>query len=130
MPLRAVREEVDAFMTWARSRTAIPTVVALRRRFEAIRQTELQRLQPKLAALTPEAKARVDEVTRLIVEKLLLTPTEQLKGVADRETVEAYADALTRLFALGPDGGDDDDDDGGNSGAGPGRSKPNMTVKG
>lgn len=128
-----VRDEVEAFMTWARSRTAIPTVVALRRRFEAIRQTELQRLQPKLAALTPEAKARVDEVTRLIVEKLLLTPTEQLKGVSDRETVEAYADALTRLFALGPDGkDDDDDDDGGNSGAGPGpggRSKPNVTVK-
>lgn len=124
-----VRDEVEAFMTWARSRTVIPTVVALRRRFEAIRQTELQRLQPKLAALTPEAKARVDEVTRLIVEKLLLTPTEQLKGVADRETVEAYADALTRLFALGPDGQDDDDDDGGNSGAGPGgRSKPNVTA--
>jgi glutamyl-tRNA reductase len=127
-----VRDEVEAFMTWARSRTAIPTVVALRRRFEAIRQTELQRLQPKLAALTPEAKARVDEVTRLIIEKLLLTPTEQLKGVADRATVEAYADALTRLFALGPDGNgaDDDDEDGGNSGAGPdGRSKPNVTVK-
>lgn len=125
-----VRDEVEAFMIWARSRTAIPTVVALRRRFEAIRQTELQRLQPKLAALTPEAKARVDEVTRLIVEKLLLTPTEQLKGVADRETVEAYADALTRLFALGPDGQDDDgNDDEGNSGAGPGgRSKPNVTV--
>jgi glutamyl-tRNA reductase len=130
-----VRDEVEAFMTWARSRTAIPTVVALRRRFEAIRQTELQRLQPKLAALTPEAKARVDEVTRLIVEKLLLTPTEQLKGVADRETVEAYADALTRLFALGPDGHDDheDDDDGDpgtGGGPGPGRSKPNVTVKG
>ena len=128
---KIVRDEVEAFMTWARSRTAIPTVVALRRRFEAIRQAELQRLQPKLAALTPEAKARVDEVTRLIVEKLLLTPTEQLKGVADRETVEAYADALTRLFALAPDGQGNDDDDDGNSGAGPdGRSKPNVTVKG
>jgi glutamyl-tRNA reductase len=125
-----VRDEIEAFMTWARSRTAIPTVVALRRRFEAIRQTELQRLQPKLATLTPEAKARVDEVTRLIVEKLLLTPTEQLKGVSDRETVEAYADALTRLFALGPDGQDDDDENDGSSGAGPGgRSKPNVTVK-
>jgi len=99
-----VLEEVEAFTAWARSRTAIPTVVALRRRFEAIRQAELVRLQPKLAALSPDAKARVDEVTRLIVEKLLLTPTEQLKGLSDRETVEAYADALTRLFALGPDG--------------------------
>ena len=57
---------------------------------------------------------------------------DRLKGVADRETVEAYADALTRLFALAPDGQGDDDDDG-DSGTGPGpggRSKPNVTVKG
>jgi glutamyl-tRNA reductase len=98
-----VRAEVDTFLAWARSRTAIPTVVALRRRFEAVRQAELARLQPKLSALTPEGKQKVDEVTRLIIEKLLLTPTEQLKALADRETVAAYTDALNRLFALGPD---------------------------
>jgi glutamyl-tRNA reductase len=106
-----VREEVDAFLAWSRSRTAIPTVVALRRRFEAIRQAELTRLQPKLSALTPEAKQRVDEVTRLIIEKLLLTPTEQLKALSDRDTVAAYADALNRLFALGPDSGGGAPDD-------------------
>ncbi len=68
------------------SREIIPTVVALRQRFEAIRQSELQRLEPKLAGLPPEARARVDEITRLIVEKLLLTPTEQLKAVSDEAT--------------------------------------------
>ena len=82
------------------SRDIIPTVVALRQRFEAIRQAELQRLEPKLAGLPPEARARVDEITRLIVEKLLLTPTEQLKAVSDEATVVAYADALNRLFSL------------------------------
>ena len=82
------------------SRDIIPTVVALRQRFEAIRQSELLRLEPKLAGLPPEARARVDEITRLIVEKLLLTPTEQLKAVSDETTVVAYADALNRLFRL------------------------------
>jgi hypothetical protein len=42
----------------------------------------------------------VDEVTRLIVEKLLLTPTEQLKTVNDEALAIAYADALNRLFGL------------------------------
>jgi hypothetical protein len=42
----------------------------------------------------------VDEITHLMIEKLLLTPTEQLKSAADADTVAAYADALTRLFAL------------------------------
>ena len=42
----------------------------------------------------------MDEITHLIVEKLLLTPTEQLKSVTDAETVGAYNEALTRLFGL------------------------------
>jgi len=44
-------------------------VVALRQRFEAIRRSELQRLEGKLGGLSPDARARVDEVTRLIVDK-------------------------------------------------------------
>ena len=84
------------------SRGTIPTVVALRQRFESIRRTELQRLDAKLNGLSPDARARVDEVTRLIVEKLLLTPTEQLKGLSDPDTAGAYAEAVTRVFNLSP----------------------------
>jgi glutamyl-tRNA reductase len=95
-----VEDELDKFGGWYRSRGAIPTVVALRQRFEAIRVAELERLDHKLASLPPEARARVDEITHLIVEKLLLGPTEQLKALGDAETVGAYSEALTRLFGL------------------------------
>jgi glutamyl-tRNA reductase len=95
-----VDEEVVRFTAWMQSREIVPTVVALRQRFEGIRRAELQRLEPKLAGLPPEARSRVDEVTRLIVEKLLLTPTEQLKLVSDEAMLVAYADALNRLFHL------------------------------
>jgi len=95
-----VNEEVTKFMAWQRSRGAVPTVVALRQRFEAIRRSELQRLEGKLGGLPPEARARVDEVTRLIVEKLLLEPTEQLKALPDEETQAAYTEAVNRLFRL------------------------------
>jgi glutamyl-tRNA reductase len=87
-------------MAWQRSRSAVPTVVALRQRFESIRRSELQRLEGKLSALPPEARTRVDEVTRLIVEKLLLEPTEQLKALPDEETQAAYTEAVNRLFRL------------------------------
>ncbi|HZP48012.1 MAG TPA: glutamyl-tRNA reductase [Vicinamibacterales bacterium] len=97
-----VDEELAKFAAWFRSRGAIPTLVALRQRFEAIRRSELERLDFKLSALPPDARARVDEITHLIVEKLLLTPTEQLKS-GDAESVGAYAEALTRLFALSDD---------------------------
>jgi glutamyl-tRNA reductase len=98
-----VDEEVARFATWMQSREIIPTVVALRQRFEAIRQAELARLAPKLNGLPPEARARLDEITHLIVEKLLLTPTEQLKSVSDETMVVAYSDALNRLFSLAAD---------------------------
>jgi len=95
-----VEEEVAKFTAWMQSRDIIPTVVALRQRFEAIRQSELHRLEHKMSGLPPEARARLDEITHLIVEKLLLTPTEQLKAVNDEAMVVTYSDALSRLFGL------------------------------
>ena len=92
-----VTEEVEKFGQWLRSRGAIPTVVALRQRFESIRKSELERLT---ASLPPDTRDRVDDITRLVVEKLLLTPTEQLKSVSDPDTIGTYSEALTRLFNL------------------------------
>jgi glutamyl-tRNA reductase len=99
-----VAEEVARFSGWLRSRGAIPTVVALRQKFENVRRAELERLDFKLSALPPEARpearACVDEITRLLIEKLLLTPTEQLKALGDQDTLATYSEALTRLFGL------------------------------
>ena len=89
-----VDDEVQKFATWQRSRQAIPTVVALRQRFETIRRSELERLESKLSGLPPEVRGRIDEITRLMIEKLLLTPTEQLKTLGDTELVGQYTDAL------------------------------------
>ena len=102
-----VAEEVGRFMAWRRSRGAVTTVVSLRQRFDEIRRSELQRLDFKLAGLDPQARARVDEITRLIVEKLLIEPTEQLKALPDEETQVAYTDAVRRLFALRDDAATD-----------------------
>jgi glutamyl-tRNA reductase len=94
-----VAEELEKFAAWLRSRSAVPTIVALRQHFEAVRRSEVDRLL-KHSALTPEAQERVDDITRLFMEKLLLTPTEQLKQLGDQEIVGAYSEALTRLFGL------------------------------
>src|SRR5690606_18228778 len=95
-----VAAETAKFAGWLQSREIIPTVVALRERFESIRRAELQRLQPRLSSLPPDAQAQVDQVTGLIVEKLLLTPTEQLKSLGDHSLAATYSDALNRLFSL------------------------------
>ena len=105
---RIIDEEAAKFVGWMQSRDVIPTVVALRQRFESIRRAELARLQTKFSTLPPEAFAQIDHITRLIVEKLLLTPTEQLKAVSDDALAAAYSDALSRLFSLAPEPKEDD----------------------
>jgi glutamyl-tRNA reductase len=100
-----VTGEVSNFIAWHRSRAAVPTIRALRDRFEGTRRTELERLKGKLSGLPPEAVDKVDEITRLLVEKLLLEPTEQLKALPDEETQAVFAEALNRLFRLRDDAG-------------------------
>jgi glutamyl-tRNA reductase len=95
-----VAEESARFTDWLKSRDVIPTVVALRERFETIRRAELRRLDSKLAGLPPDARSRVDEITRLLVEKLLVSPTEQLKALDDETMVAVYSEAINRLFSL------------------------------
>jgi len=96
-----VSEEAEKFGAWLNSRGAIPTVVSLRRHFENVWRSELNRLEPKLASLPPEARQRIEDVTHLVIEKLLLMPTEQLKSLGgDPETLTVYAEALSRLFGL------------------------------
>jgi glutamyl-tRNA reductase len=78
----------------------VPTIKSLRRHFYGIRDAELVRLEGKLAGLSPENRARFEELTRLILEKLLLDPTEQLKALPDQESQVAYTEMLNRLFRL------------------------------
>ena len=98
-----ISDEVEAFVVWLHSRGTIPTVVALRRQFESVRRAELKRLESKLNRLSPEARAHVEEVTQLVVQKLLLTPTERLKTAADEATATQYAEVITQLFGLAAD---------------------------
>jgi glutamyl-tRNA reductase len=53
-----VDQEVTRFASWLQTREIVPTIVALRQRFENIRQSELQRLEPKLAGLPSDPPAR------------------------------------------------------------------------
>ena len=62
----------------------------------------------------------MDEITHLIIEKLLLTPTEQLKAINDETTAVAYTDAVNRLFSLGDEAASERQRTSPANGAGPG----------
>jgi glutamyl-tRNA reductase len=103
---RIVEEEVGRFLARQRSLSAVPAIKSLRKHFYAVRDSELLRLEGKLASLSPESRELIERCTRLMLEKLLLEPTEQLKGLPDQETLAAHIDVLNRLFRLSEQEGD------------------------
>lgn len=69
---------------------------ALRDRFEAIRQSEVERLEKKLRGLSDDDRRLVEAITAEVVEAIAGVPARAL-AVEDSEPA---VQALVRLFAL------------------------------
>ncbi len=94
-----VEEEVEEFMSWWRARMVAPTLQALYRRAEDVRREVLRRTLKRLQ-VNGDTEAVVDEVTRILVEKLLQVPARNLRHRALNGHGEAYAQVLAELFEL------------------------------
>lgn len=98
-----VEEEVDAYMAWWQARMVAPTLQALYRRAEDVRREVLRRTLKRLQ-VNGDTEAVVDEVTRILVEKLLQVPARNLRHQALNGHGESYARILAELFELEKDG--------------------------
>ncbi len=93
-----VNSEVESFMKWQDSLSAVPTIVALREKAEAIRMEELEKTLRKLGPMEEEKIRSIEHMTSLIVNKLIHPPTMALKSEdADKEQL---VDTITRLYGL------------------------------
>jgi glutamyl-tRNA reductase len=95
-----VTEEVARHAEHATARRAVPTVIALRDRAEALRLAELEHYRSRLEGLDPRQRDALEALTRGILAKLLHEPTVRLKDAAGSARGERLADALTELFDL------------------------------
>jgi glutamyl-tRNA reductase len=98
-----VREEVESFLGWLASLEQVPTITALRERFEEIRQREFEKsLGGNLKNLSAEQRDAVQEMTAAMVNKMLHGPISQLKRNSGNEDEDAtlYVAALRKLFNL------------------------------
>ena len=98
-----VAEEAERFRAWQASRGVVPAIASLRARAEEIRLRELDRVERRLADLSPEERRAVEAMTVQIVNKLLHDPTVRLKEAAAGADGAAYADAIRHLFDLNVD---------------------------
>ncbi|MEX2267241.1 MAG: glutamyl-tRNA reductase [Acidimicrobiia bacterium] len=95
-----ITDELDRFRLDRSARELAPLVERFRGRAEDVRTDELARYESKLADLSPEQRALVEQITQGVVNKLLHEPTVRLKDAAGSARGELYADALAALFAL------------------------------
>ena len=97
-----VAEEAQAYLTAQRSAEVTPTVTALRRRASEVIDAELLRLDARLPELDGGVRAEFTRTVRRVVDKLLHTPTVQVKRLAEGPDGDSYAAALRALFELDP----------------------------
>jgi glutamyl-tRNA reductase len=95
-----VADEVAAFLTWQRATSVAPTVVALREMAERVVRAEMRRLEGRLPALAPAARAEIEQTVQRVVDKVLHAPTVRVKQLAGEPGGQSYADALSKLFGL------------------------------
>ncbi len=95
-----VRAEVPAMVTWMKSLEVVPTLMALRRRAEAIQRVEIERIMAKLGDLSPMQRDLVEELASAITNKLLHSPLIALKAEADAPNGALFAETTQRLFDL------------------------------
>lgn len=101
-----VQEEVETFTRWIRSLEQVPTITALKQRFDEIRRKEMEKsLNGALRNLTAEQKKALEDMTAAMISKMLHGPISRLKlnSADDDEERTLYVAALKRLFDLEKD---------------------------
>ena len=94
-----VDEEVEGFLHWLESLEQVPTIVALKGKFEEIRQKELEKsLSTNLKGLSDMERQALEELTLSMINKILHDPIARLRTQHDSKSV--YVEALKKFFNL------------------------------
>jgi len=95
-----VDDEAGLFSAWLSAIEVEPTIRALRSRADRVRESEVQRLARRLAALDDDQRDAVDALLRGVLNTFLHEPTIRLKELADAGGADVAADVLRELFDL------------------------------
>ena len=93
---------VQGFSAWRRGLSATPAITSLRERAEEIRLAEVERIEGQWEDLSDADRARVEALTKGIVNKLLHEPTVRARAAAEGGDGEAlrHLESLRHLFGL------------------------------
>ena len=96
-----VLREVEAFGRRLVAQDAVPTILELQQRLEAIRNAELEKCLRKLGPIPSEQRAAIEQLTTQMVNKILHYPILQLKnGSHEPEERETTRRTIRKMFGL------------------------------
>lgn len=95
---KIIEEFVSATMTRFKYLNFQPLMADLSDRAEKIRRRELKRISHKLSDLNDEDKKLIEQMTKMIVRKLLRLPMMKLNASAGTGEEKFYTDAVRALF--------------------------------
>ncbi len=95
-----VKEEVDVMLSWLRGLEATPTIVALRKRAEEIKQAEVDKVLCRLDNISPNQQKAIEGLASAIVNKLLHGSLVTLKSEAQSKNGFTFIEAARRFFDL------------------------------
>lgn len=95
-----INDEVEQFCAWLSTLEVKPTIVALRRRMEQIRQGEFEKTLSSLTGLEDKERKAIEAMSNAIVNKILHHPTYILKQKNNGSDGSLYIDAARTLFDL------------------------------
>jgi glutamyl-tRNA reductase len=96
-----IQRESEDFIRWLEVESrAIPVIAALHKRGEMIRKQELRASLSKLPGISAKEREVIEILSKRIVNRILLYPTEKLKESVAKGDGESYTKAVRVLFSL------------------------------
>jgi glutamyl-tRNA reductase len=95
-----VDREVEAFRRRLVAQDAVPTIVELQQRIEAIRAAELEKCLRKLGPISAEQRAAIEQLSTQVVNKILHYPILQLKEAEEPAERETLRKTIRKIFGL------------------------------
>lgn len=95
-----INEELGNFHRWVKSLDVVPTIVALKKKFEEIRRGEMEKALSGMNNLQEKDKETIDAMTKAIINKVVHDPVTHLKKEANKVEGDFYIEAARKLFDL------------------------------
>ena len=95
-----INEEVQSYVNQVHSLDITPTIVALKKHWDLIRQEELEKTKKQLGKLSTEQEVALENMTQSIIKKLLHGPISEIKSVHQTSSGSKHIEMIKKMLGL------------------------------